>query len=159
MTLADHAARGAFQQRLQVLRRSVAGAVELTSATGQKLDQIRRALDLAPAAPKQLGEQVRSFRQRLNAIARELSGDRAVGSKGDPEPTSIAERVNGISGEQQRNLGRATGTHEEQLAIAGELFAVQLAALRQLVETDIPALERDVERAGAPYTAGRIPGR
>ncbi len=159
VTLADHAARGAFQKRLQSLRRSVAGAVELTNSTGQKLDQIRRALDLAPAAPNSLGEQVRSFRARLYDISRALSGDRAVGSRGDPEPTSIAERVNGISGEQQRTLGRPTGTHEEQLTIANELFAVQLAALKQLVETDIPALEREVERAGAPYTAGRIPGR
>lgn len=159
VTLADHAARGEFQRRLQVLRRSVTGAVELSTSTGQKLDQIWHALDLAPAAPKSLSEQVRTLRTRLYDISRALSGDRAVGSRGDPEPTSIAERVNGISGEQGRTLGRATRTHEEQLTIAGELFAVQLAALRQMVETDIPALEREVERAGAPYTAGRIPGR
>jgi len=159
VTLADHAARGAFQQRLQVLRRSVTGALELSTATGQKLDQIRRALDQAPAAPRALHEQVRALQRRQADLARALSGDRAVGSRGDPEPTSIAERVNGIASEQGRSLGRPTGTHEEQLAIANELYAAELAKLRQLVETDIPALEREVERAGAPYSAGRIPSR
>ncbi|HEX4934121.1 MAG TPA: hypothetical protein VFV33_13120, partial [Gemmatimonadaceae bacterium] len=159
VTLADHAARGTFQQRLQALRRSVSGSLELATATGQKLDQIRRALDQAPTAPRTLHDQVRALQRRHAEFTRALSGDRAVGSRGDPEPTSIAERVNGIASEQGRTLGRPTGTHEEQLAIAGELFAAQLATLRQMVETEIPALERDVERAGAPYTAGRIPGR
>ncbi len=159
VTLAEHAARGAFQARLQGLRRSVAGAVELTTATGQKLDQIRRALDLAPAAPKALSDQVRALQQRLSLIVRELSGDRALASRSEATPSSIADRVNHISGEEARTLGRPTGTHEEQFAIASELFSTELARLRQLVETDIPALEREVEKSGAPYTAGRVPGR
>lgn len=159
VTLADHAARGAFQARLQELRRSVAGAVELTGATAQKLEQLRRALDLAPAAPQALHDQVRALEGRLRLVVRELSGDRALASRSEATPSSIADRVNGISGEQGRTLGRPTGTHEEQLAIAGELFAAELARLRQLVEGDIPALERAAEKAGAPYTPGRIPGR
>ena len=40
-----------------------------------------------------------------------------------------------------------------------ELFAVEQAKLRQLVTVDVPALEREVEATGAPYTAGRIVGR
>jgi len=159
VTLADHAARGAFQARLQELRRSVAGAVELTNATAQQLEQLRRALDLAPAAPQALHDQVRALEGRLRLVVRELSGDRALASRSEATPSSIADRVNGISGEQGRTLGRPTGTHEEQLAIAGELFAAELARLRQLVEGDIPALERAAEKAGAPYTPGRIPGR
>ncbi|HEX4936159.1 MAG TPA: hypothetical protein VFV33_23420, partial [Gemmatimonadaceae bacterium] len=159
VTLADHAARGAFQRQLQELRRTVAGAVELTTVTGQRLDQIRRALDQMPAAPKALGEQVRALQGRLALIVRELSGDRAIAARSEATPASIAERVNGISGEQGRTLGRPTGTHQEQYRIAGELFAVELARLKQLVETDIPALEREVEKAGAPYTAGRVPSR
>jgi len=159
VTLADHAARGAFQKRLQELRRSVAGAVELTTSTGQKLDQMRRALDQTPAAPAALGQQVRALQDRLALIVRELSGDRALASRSEATPASIAERVNGISGEQGRTLGRPTGTHQEQFTIASELYAVELAKLRQLAETDVPALEREVEKAGAPYTAGRIPAR
>ncbi|MFP5354816.1 MAG: WD40/YVTN/BNR-like repeat-containing protein [Gemmatimonadota bacterium] len=159
VTIADHAARGAFQARLRELRRSVAGAVELATTTGQRLDQIRRALDLAPAAPKALHDQVRALEGRLRLVVRELSGDRALASRSEATPASITDRVNGIGSEQGRTLGRPTGTHEEQLAIASELFAAELARLRQLVETDIPALEREVERSGAPWTAGRIPGR
>ncbi|MGQ0767364.1 MAG: WD40/YVTN/BNR-like repeat-containing protein [Gemmatimonadota bacterium] len=158
LTLADHQARGAFQARLHELRRQLSGAAELSTATSQRLDQIRRAIDATPAAPAALGTRTRELIRTIGILQRELTGDRALGSRSDPQPPSISDRANGISGEQSRYLGRPTNTHEEQLRIASELFAVELEKLRKLVEADIPALERDVERAGAPYTAGRVPG-
>ena len=159
VTRADHAVRGAFQARLQDTRRSMAGALDLAASTNLKLDQIKRALDQTPSAPRVLHDQTRELQKRLGLILRELSGDRALASRSEATPASITERVNGISGEQGRSLGRPTTTHEQQLAIATELYAVELAKLRQLVESDIPALEREVEKAGAPYTAGRVPAR
>ena len=48
-------------------------------------------------------------------------GDGLVIQRSEATPASISERVNGISGEQGRTLGRPTGTHQEQLQIAGEL--------------------------------------
>ena len=41
--------------------------------------------------------------------------------------------------------------------VAAELFAAELGKLRQLVETDLPALERGAEQFGAPWTPGRVP--
>jgi hypothetical protein len=56
-----------------------------------------------------------------------------------------------------RTLGRPTTTHEQQFQIASELFVAERSALKSLVETDVPALERELERVGAPYTPGRLP--
>ncbi|MEO7966080.1 MAG: glycosyl hydrolase, partial [Gemmatimonadaceae bacterium] len=156
-TLADHQARGAFQVKLQELRREMQGAVELSASTAQRLEAMRRALDLTPAAPPTLHERVREQIRRLTSIQREFFGDRVLGSRSDAQPTSINERVNGISGELQRSLGRPTTTHNEQLDIASELFAGEIAKLRTMVSTDIPAIEGEMEKAGAPYTPGRIP--
>ena len=72
-------------------------------------------------------------------------------------PVAISERANTISGELNRTLARQTGTHEQQLQIAGELFVIERAKLKTLVETDVPAVERELERLGAPYTPGRVP--
>jgi len=58
-----------------------------------------------------------------------------------------------------RTLQRPTATAEEQVRIVEALFAAEQAKLKALVTTDIPALEREVEAAGAPYTAGRVVGR
>jgi photosystem II stability/assembly factor-like uncharacterized protein len=156
LTLADHQARGAFQAKLQALRRSVAGSLELANATSARLDQLRRALDQAPAAPRALHDQARELQRRLSAILIELRGD-TIGSRGGPTPVSISQRVNTISNQQARTLQPPTDTQRRQHAIAGELFAAELAKLRKLVEAELPALERGAEQAGAPWTAGRVP--
>ena len=67
---------------------------------------------------------------------------------------AIVSKLNALVNE---TLARQTGTHEKQLQIASELFVAQRAALKTLVETDVPAVERELERLGAPYTPGRIP--
>jgi len=156
-TPADLTARWQFAQKLQTLRRDIAGSLELANSTSSRLDAILQALDATPAAPRPLHEQARGLKKRLAAILVELQGDRSLGSRSVPTAAAISERANTISGELNNSLGRQTATHEQQLQIASELFVAQRAALKALVETDVPALERELERLGAPYTPGRIP--
>jgi photosystem II stability/assembly factor-like uncharacterized protein len=156
-TPADLAARWQFAQKLQTLRRDIAGSLQLATSTVSRLDAILQALDATPAAPRSLHEQARALKKRLAAILVELQGDRALGPRSVPTPVAITERANTISGELKDTLGRQTATHEQQLQIASELFATQRAALKALVETDVPPMERELERLGAPYTPGRVP--
>ena len=156
-TLADHAARWQFQQKQQELRRSLAGALELAGATQARLTSIVRALDLAPAAPRGLHEQARALQKNIRAVLVAMRGDQTLRSRNESYDPSIADRVNGIDQERSRTLGRATATHERQYELARGLYAAELAKLRQLVQADIPALERELEKAGAPYTPGRVP--
>jgi photosystem II stability/assembly factor-like uncharacterized protein len=156
-TVQDQTARWQFQEKLQVLRRDIAGALELAGSTNSRLDAIRRALDNTPAAPRALHDQARELQRRLAAILIELQGDRALRARNEATPVAISERANTISSDMNRTLARPTTTHERQLQIASELFAEQRARLRALVETDIVAIERELDRIGAPYTPGRVP--
>ena len=156
-TPADLAARWQFAQKLQTLRREIAGSLQLANSTASRLDAILQALDATPAAPRSLHEQARALKRRLAAILVELQGDRALGSRSVPTAVAISERANTISGELINSLGRQTATHDQQLQIASELFATQRTALKTLVETDVPPMERELERLGAPYTPGRVP--
>jgi photosystem II stability/assembly factor-like uncharacterized protein len=153
----DQSARWQFQEKLQALRRDVAGALELANSTTTRLDAIRKALDATPAAPRALHDQSRALQRRLTAILVELQGDRRLGSRSGPVPVSISERANTISSELNRTLARQTTTHEQQLQIASELFVAERSKLKALVETDVPAIEKELERLGAPYTPGRVP--
>jgi len=157
LTMADHKARAEFTGAYQSLRRSVAGALEVANATNTRLDQLKRALDGTPAAPRTLHDSTRAAQKRLGAILIALRGDTAIAQRSEGTPESISERVNGIGFELNRTLAPATGTHRRQVEIAKGLFADELAKLKALVETDIPAIERDAEAAGAPWTVGRIP--
>ena len=154
---ADLTVRWQFDQKLQTLRRDLAGALELANSTTDRLEAIVKALDATPAAPRALHDQARALKKRLTASLDELQGDRSLGARGGPLPAAISERVNTISGELNDTLGRQTTTHEQQLQIASELFATQRTALKTLVESDVPALERELDRIGAPYTPGRLP--
>lgn len=158
-TLADHSARWQFQEKLQDLRRRLAGALELANTTNTKLDAMKRALDATPTAPRTVHDQTRQVQKTLAALLIELRGDQSLGSRSVPLPESINSRVNGISGEQARSFSRPTTTHEEQYTIASELFAAELPKLQQLVTRDMPALERELERVGAPWTPGRVVGQ
>jgi photosystem II stability/assembly factor-like uncharacterized protein len=150
-TMADQTARWQFQEKLQALRRDIAGALELANTTSTRLQAIVNALDQTPAAPRPLHDRARALQQRLSEILVALRGDRSLGSRSGALPTAISERVNTISQEMNRSLGRQTTTHEQQYEIAAELFGPQRAALRQLVDADLTALERELERLGAPF--------
>ncbi len=149
--------RAVFEQKLTALRRSVSGALDAANATTSRLDAIRRAIDLTPGAPRALHEQARELQRRLNAILVGLRGDTALARRNEPVPPSISERVNGIASDLAESLWAQTGTHDEVFAIASGEFASVLAALRTLLVTDLPALEQALEKAGAPWTPGRVP--
>ncbi|MFN7333961.1 MAG: hypothetical protein ACK5TC_02775, partial [bacterium] len=48
-----------------------------------------------------------------------------------------------------------TGTHRRQFEIAGEEFEAAMVELKQLLETDIPAMLKRLDELGAPWTPGR----
>jgi photosystem II stability/assembly factor-like uncharacterized protein len=156
-TMADQSARWTFQEKLQALRRDIAGALELANSTTTRLEAIRKALDATPAAPRPLHDQARVLQRRLGAILVELRGDRRLGARSVPTPVAISERANNISDELNRTLGQPTTTHEQQFQIASELFVTKRSALKALVEAEVPAIEKELERVGAPYTPGRVP--
>jgi hypothetical protein len=90
-------------------------------------------------------------------ISRNYVPQNAPGMINTAQMTAQYDGANTISGELINSLGRQTATHDQQLQIASELFATQRAALKTLVESDVPAIERELERLGAPYTPGRVP--
>ena len=80
-----------------------------------------------------------------------------MAGRNEPTPMSTADRVSAIVGTQWSATVAPTGTSRQAYAIASEAFEKQLATLRTLVETDLRALEGAMEKAGAPWTPGRVP--
>jgi hypothetical protein len=50
-----------------------------------------------------------------------------------------------------------TGTSRQAYDAASSAFDVELGRLRQLLDTDLRALQDAMEKAGAPWTPGRVP--
>ncbi|HEV8383679.1 MAG TPA: hypothetical protein VGQ11_02325 [Candidatus Acidoferrales bacterium] len=153
----DRAALHAFQQKVVKLQRAVNGALDVANTTKTRLGLIKRAIQETPSLDLKVREQADTLDKRVNEILRALRGDTSLRQRNENTPPAISERVGGIAGDQRQSISRPTQTHLDAYAIAAQEFAVQLAALRLLVETDLTKLEKTLEAAGAPYTPGRIP--
>jgi hypothetical protein len=157
MNSADRLALVEFQQKTARLQRAVNGAGEAANALKPRLVQIRRALLDTPSAPTRLLDEAASLDKRTNEILRALRGDNNARQRNMNLPPSIGERVGFIAGSQRTSTNRPTPTQIAQYAAAAQDFQVVLNQLRQLIETDLAKLEKEMEAAGAPWTPGRIP--
>ncbi|MBX9625162.1 MAG: hypothetical protein K2X82_15250 [Gemmataceae bacterium] len=154
---ADVAAQVKFHREVLRLQRAVTGASGVSTEVGNRLEQIRRALDAAAKADEGTKKDVRALIAQNRDIQRALRGDNVLRGRNENVPTSIAERVSVAGGAAARYLGKPTGTQREEYAAAGKEFAAELKKLRQLAETDLPNLEKKLDRLDAPWTPGRLP--
>jgi len=146
-----------FQRRVAELRRAVEGAVRAAGEVQNRINHLRKALMDTPGGDPAILADLRLAQHRLNRINTALRGDQTRRRHEEPTPPSISERVGNIVGSQWDATSPPTQTQRDGLRYAGTEFAGVLADLRQLVETDLPAVEARMESAGAPWTPGRIP--
>jgi hypothetical protein len=147
----------AFQKRTARLQRAVLGAVEAAEEAHNRVKVAKKAIDDTPGAAPALGAEARRIEKALDDLMIGLRGDRVMAGRNEPTAMSTVDRVQAIVGTQWSTTVAPTGTSREAYAIASEAFEKQLAALRTLVETDLRALEGSMEKAGAPWTPGRVP--
>jgi photosystem II stability/assembly factor-like uncharacterized protein len=154
---ADVKEQVAFHRRVLKLRKAVVGAANVASETATRLEQIRQALEAAPKADEASKKEVRAMIAQNRDILRALRGDAELRRRNENAPLSIGERIGYAGDASDEALVKPTGTAKQQYDIAAKEFTAQLAKLRQLVEVDLPALEKKLDGFGAPLTPGRLP--
>ncbi|MES1259022.1 MAG: hypothetical protein ABUL71_00400, partial [Gemmatimonadota bacterium] len=154
LSVAELQAGSAYRQKQGRLARQVNQAVDAAVAAKTKIDAIIKVLAQMPSAPKELHDQSRSINERLTAFLRVVRGDEVNSARGEQVAVSIQSHVRGAS--PSGPLG-PTKTNLEQYDIAAAAFAPEMEKLRPILLTEIPALDRALEKIGAPATPGRIP--
>jgi photosystem II stability/assembly factor-like uncharacterized protein len=145
----------AFQKELAELARSIEGARAAIDGAKERLETIEAALARSTVAPDGLDARVRALRVKLADLEESLEGDPRPRRIGEPTPPSIVGRVALIERGTRRSTYGPTQTHRESLRAAEEGFAALQPKLEALFETDLPALEQQLEAAGVPWTPGR----
>jgi hypothetical protein len=146
-----------FQQKVARLQRGVRGAVKASEEAGTRLAYVRKALLDTPSADRAWLAEIDAVRGRLNEIDSKLRGDRTRSKRNVPAPPSILERVLNVVYDQWYTTSAPTQTHRDAYRYAGEEFTQVLADLRKLISEDLAGLEARLEKAGAPWTPGRLP--
>lgn len=153
----DYGTLAAFQEEANELYRAVQGASRIAGDAQDRLDHIRQAVHDTPGLERSLIDRVDALETRLKDLGVAMSGDGTITSRSEPAPPGISERVGRIRWGLRDITSAPTETMRRSLAVAGREFAPVLEDLRGLVTQDLPALERELEAAGAPYTPGRVP--
>jgi len=144
-----------FQMTVGGLQRSITGAQQVVSGA---LEEVRAMQDVVGEGRHlDLGllEELRELELRLLDAREALSGDPTKTRRGATGAPSIASRArNALMGTLGNTYG-PTQTQRRQFEIAREEYDAVIAAIRAVVETDLEALKRKLDEAGAPWTPGR----
>ncbi len=159
VNVSDEDARASldFERKTASLQRAVLGAVSSVADTQRRVDLLQKALLETPQADPSLAATLLSIEDRLKNLNERLNGDAMVGRYNEPTSTSIVQLVAHVVEGQWSTSAVPTKTQRDSYALAAETFAPVLAELRTLIETDLKSVEVQMEKAGAPWTPGRLP--
>jgi photosystem II stability/assembly factor-like uncharacterized protein len=146
-----------YRQKVSGLQRAVLGSTEVVDSLTTRLAQIRSAVQDAPKAPPKLRAEVLALEKRLKEIDFALRGDNIAALRGDPAPMTITRRVSDVTFSQLSSPLPPTRTRQDSYTVAASEFGEVLAKLRALVQTDLPRLEKALDRADVAHTPGRLP--
>ncbi|MBY6204655.1 VPS10 domain-containing protein [Halomonas denitrificans] len=149
----------AFWKRLAEMQRRTTAAGQVIREAREKIDAMGQALQRSQAPGGDLDRQLYRVDQALYEIAEQLQGKETMNEVGELQPPTVGQRMFVAMMGTGRSTYGPTPTHRRSLEIAESEFAEVRAELERLVEERIPALERELEAAGAPWTTGAsIPG-
>ncbi|HEX8251944.1 MAG TPA: glycosyl hydrolase [Thermoanaerobaculia bacterium] len=156
MSEADRNATLEFQRRASRLQKAIMGTARANQDALVRVQHIRRALDETENVDASLINRLNAVDRTLRDIDEALNGDVTFRARVEAQPPTLFDRItvaiNGLTTTQA-----PTQTHRQSLQLAEQQFVPLLARLRQAVEVDLAAIERELNAAGAPWTPGRIP--
>ncbi|MEE9448577.1 MAG: glycosyl hydrolase, partial [Ignavibacteriaceae bacterium] len=109
-------------------------------------------------APNTLMDDALIIKRETNNILQQLYRDETIANRKEPTYPSIYDKLNEIAWGMWRTTSSPTQTQRNSYKAASEEFEPLLAKVKKLIEVDLKNLEADMERYGAPWTPGRIPG-
>jgi photosystem II stability/assembly factor-like uncharacterized protein len=145
-----------FQRKLARLDRAASAAISYGNEMNTHLGSIQRALSQTPADTLALRQEADALDRELTKLMVSLRGDQVLNALNEQTPTSIISRIRETAGEERLSSSAPSATHTAQYEIASSQFADALKQLKALAAR-FETLQQRVERAGAPWTSGRLP--
>jgi photosystem II stability/assembly factor-like uncharacterized protein len=146
-----------FQIKANRLLRAVRGALEAAGEMESRIAHLRQAVLVTPDADPAVLAQLEDMTDRLDDLLVELRGNRTKARREEPTEPSINSRISSVVRSSQSVTSAPTQMQRDQYRYAAEAFGPVLDALRTMYEEELPAIESQLEEAGAPWTPNRLP--
>jgi len=156
---ADYAEKVAFAEKVNRLALAVVGTGRMITETTNKVEQIKQAIYATPGASQELMDRTRALSVELEELNFKMNGlpAKASGEEVPPAQVPLNDRLSNITYTHMGSTSGITTTEKQGYEILKEEFPPVLQALKRIVETDVPALEAELNKIGAPWTPGRLP--
>ncbi len=147
-----------FQKNVAELTRILQGALEESDALAAKLLRIRQTVVGLPGAVEKLLPRVVKAEKTLDEVIFLLRGYEAKASFEEIPPAHlpIRNRLQTLISIQVSTTSMPGRNQTDSYAIAREELAPLVDKLKGLETVDLPALEKELDKYGAPWTPGRV---
>ncbi|MBI9036845.1 MAG: hypothetical protein JEY97_01815 [Bacteroidales bacterium] len=149
----------AFQGKVAKLIKAVRGAYNLSNDLMEKTQFIKQAILKSPDINPELMKKANKIESELDGILWDFSGQQPKASREEnwPAKPSINERLNSMAYAHWRSTSAVTKTQKDTYEIISEEFPPLLEKLKEINNVELKQLEKEIEKAGVPYTPGRVP--
>jgi len=120
----------------------------------QSIQAMKNAAMRDPAGTPELRQQARALELRMMDLQQILTGDPTKAQRQEASMPGVIGRIGTAMGDMGSTHG-PSATQRQQLDIAEQAFNAALSGFRQMLDQDVPALERQFDSAGIRWTTGR----
>ena len=155
----DKAALAAFQKKVAELTRVMSGTSDYADDLLKRLYSLQNALNAVPGANAQLREKISKVSQQLEDVKLKFNNNsgRPSDEENPPSPVTLNNRLSKMAWAHWGSTGAPTQAQLDAYSILMAEFPPVYDQVKQIGENDLPALEKEVEKLGAPATPGRLP--
>ena len=152
---ADPKDTAAFWQRIAKLQRATTAASLALSNALRRIDHMQIALSRTPVAPGNLDRDLHQLKQALLELDGKLNGNRSKQQIGEKNNPTINYRLGvAMNGTMSSTYG-PTPTHKRSLEIADTQFREFKTELKNILNEQLPRLEKALQDSGAPWVRGQ----
>ena len=155
----DYEENVAFAKKVSKLAVAVVGSNRLINELRSRVENIKQAIYETPGGSQELMDKARALGKELEELNFKMNGVPAKASAEEIPPAKVPlnDRLSNITSVHSSSTGGITTTEREGYQILSDEFPPVLEALKRIVNTEIPAIETQLDKIGAPWTPGRLP--
>ena len=155
---ADRKALVDYQREVAEVSGKVMGAENYAEELSQNLNTMLQAVHQTPSASPELKNDLINAVKEIDEILFLFNGTEPKASKEEVPPAQVPvmDRLSNIIYSHYSSTSAPTSTHLRSLEIIHEEFPAIYARLKDLGENKMPVLMKEMDKAGVPYTPGKL---
>jgi hypothetical protein len=145
----------AFWQEITDLYRQTSAANTAIQNALKRMEYLKLALGRTTTTPGNLDKEMHTLNQELLELDGILNGNRAKRKIGEDRDPTILSRLSFAMGGTANSTYGPTPTHKKSFEIALKQFTALKSTLESVLNAKLPAFEKKLVEAGAPWVEGQ----